>query len=313
MKLIKVNSILFSSFLIGLTLLTPSASAENENLLMDLHTQLQALGKEIDQLRGENEVLKHQLTTVKRRQKDAFLAIDDRLDEISVKPETTHAVVPAKPVVNTAAEAARKAKLLAIAKKEAELKALYNKRQQAIAKQKQWDANQKAIIARKQAELNTLKVGKTGAKKTPKAAPPVIKKTALAHTPNHAVQVRKAYYSAYGTFKKNKYQAIKEFDIFINKYPDNQYSEDAYFLIGDAYYAIKNYKEAINRYVYVLNKFKTGKKAPDAALKLAYSLYNLKDYELARETLTDVMKFFPNTNASKLAGKRLAEMKQAGH
>lgn len=322
-----------------------NASASN-NALLELHQRLQALGKEIDELRGENETLKHQLKTVKSQQKKGFIAVDGRIDELSKKqtvPAKIHTNAtptksPAKkPVVLTPqqraaiakkkAQAAQlRAKQAAIAKKRAELSKLEQEKLLAIKKQKQLAAAKQAAIARKKAELAALtKAKQNGADK--KAAPVVqkkpaqqppnkkntqSKKTASKAVPAH-IRERQAYHKAYGLLKGSKYAGIKAFKSFIEKYPKSRHSENAHYWLGEAYYGTKNYKEAVKQFVVVLNKFKSGSKASDAALKLGYSFYHLRDWELARRTFEDVVKFFPKTKAAGLADKRLRKMAQAGH
>jgi len=67
-------------------------------------------------------------------------------------------------------------------------------------------------------------------------------------------------------------------------------------------------------FVKVLQKHKYSDKAPDAAIKLGYSFYALKNWVYARRTFEDVLKYFPeNENAVDLAKKRLAKLDAAGH
>ena len=90
-------------------------------------------------------------------------------------------------------------------------------------------------------------------------------------------------------------------------------AENAHYWIGEAHYATKNYRGAIDSFVVVLNKYKSGRKAPDAAVKLGYSFYALKDWTLARRTFNDVLRYFPGSNAAKLAKSRLDRMQKEGH
>ncbi|HEC04797.1 MAG TPA: tol-pal system protein YbgF [Thiothrix sp.] len=138
-------------------------------------------------------------------------------------------------------------------------------------------------------------------------------------TPQKQVQkkstnVEKAEYNrAYQVLKGNRQQGINAFTAFLGKYPNSPLAENAHYWIGEAKYAKKDYKGAIDSFVVVLNKYKSGRKAPDAAVKLGYSFYALKDWALARRTFNDVLRYFPGSNASKLAQARLDRMQKEGH
>lgn len=56
----------------------------NSEALVKLSQRIDALQREIQQLRGENEQLTHELNTLKSRQREQFLAIDKRLETGSV-------------------------------------------------------------------------------------------------------------------------------------------------------------------------------------------------------------------------------------
>jgi tol-pal system protein YbgF len=90
-------------------------------------------------------------------------------------------------------------------------------------------------------------------------------------------------------------------------------AENAHYWIGEAWYSQRNYRQAIDSFIVVLNKYKKGRKAPDAAVKLGYSFYALKDWNMARRTFNDVLRYFPNSHAAQLAKARLDKMRSEGH
>ena len=77
-------------------------------------------------------------------------------------------------------------------------------------------------------------------------------------------------------------------------------------------YSQKNYKGAVDEFVKVLQNYRKSEKASDAAIKLGFSFYELKNWVYARRALEDVSRYFPNTNAAKLAKQRIAKMKADG-
>lgn len=121
------------------------------------------------------------------------------------------------------------------------------------------------------------------------------------------------YNQAYAILKRDRGAGIKAFERFLKKYPTHPLAENAHYWIGEAKYSKQDYRGAIDSFIVVLNKYKQGRKAPDAAVKLGYSFYAVKDYHLARRTFNDVLRYFPKSNAAKLAQKRLDQMKAEGH
>ncbi|KAG1707642.1 Peptidoglycan-associated lipoprotein [Nymphon striatum] len=104
---------------------------------------------------------------------------------------------------------------------------------------------------------------------------------------------------------------IKEKE-YIKMQPESPLTPNAQYWIGEIKYSHNNYKGAVEEFIKVLQKYKYSDKAPDAAIKLGYSFYALKNWAYARRTFEDVLKYFPeNANAVNLAKKRLAKMDAA--
>lgn len=240
--------------------------------IQELYQKVESLGREIDQLRGNNEKINHELELLKSNQKKGFIAIDDRIDKLQkqrsrvvVKPMVTPKVVP-----QTRPQPKPNVKPRPV----------------------------KPAVARPAVPTKPARVV------AGRVAPRVDSK---------ATMVKKAYNHAYDTLKSNRRQGINQFNLFLKKYPTSPLAENANYWIGEAKYALRDYKGAANSFVIVLNKYKSGRKAPDAAVKLGYSFYALKDWNLAKRTFQDVLRYFPKTNAAKLAQKRLQRMQHEGH
>ena len=75
-------------------------------------------------------------------------------------------------------------------------------------------------------------------------------------------------------------------------------------------FASRNYLGAIEEFVEVLEVHGKSVRAPDAAIKLGLSFYELKNWEYARRTLQDVLRTYPKTPAADLAELKLAKMTQ---
>ncbi len=256
-------------FIAGLLLSAFSSTlqaAPDESVIQDMAQRIDELGREINQLRGENERLNYELRQLRESQKKGFLAIDKRLGKVQ-QASPAVAVKPA-PVAATAKPA--------------------------------------NVPAQRE---NSKKVAQ------PVSARPVENKpssTRVAARPA-ANSEKAAYNHAYETLKGNRQAGVEAFTQFLKQYPKSSLAENAHYWIGEAHYAQKNYQGAIDSFVVVLNKYKSGRKAPDAAVKLGYSFYALKDWTLARRTFKDVLRYFPGSNAAKLAQARLDRMQKEGH
>ncbi len=248
-------------------------AAPDDSVIQDLLRRVNDLGREINELRGENERLSHELNKLKEQQRKGFLSIDERLEKYQQ---------PANTVANAHTNTAiKKAPVPA----------------------------QSAAAASK----STLSAGATPAKPVATKGNPVNSHTSAPQPRPAANSEKAAYNNAYETLKGNRKAGIEKFTQFLQKYPNSPLAENAHYWIGEAHYAQKNYSGAIDSFIVVLNKYKSGRKAPDAAVKLGYSFYALKDWTRARRTFNDVLRYFPGTNAAKLAQARLDRMRKEGH
>ena len=62
---------------------TPSFAEANTESIIQIFQRLETLEKKSRELHGENEVLKHQIDQLKKTQKQGFLNVDERIDELS--------------------------------------------------------------------------------------------------------------------------------------------------------------------------------------------------------------------------------------
>jgi tol-pal system protein YbgF len=118
------------------------------------------------------------------------------------------------------------------------------------------------------------------------------------------------YDAAYGLFKANKQQAsIVAFQDFLKKYPGSTQAPNAYFWMGVAYYALKDYKNAVNSYLTAANKYPDSPRAPNALLGAAICYQDINDNAAAKKTLQQLIKNYPDSEMVPRAKKRLAQLK----
>jgi tol-pal system protein YbgF len=80
----------------------------------------------------------------------------------------------------------------------------------------------------------------------------------------------------------------------------------AQYWIGNAYYALRDYKTAIAAQQKVLASWPDSAKAPDALLNIASCQAEMGEVKVARETLQSLLKKYPGTPAAEQAKQRLA-------
>ena len=119
---------------------------------------------------------------------------------------------------------------------------------------------------------------------------------------------------AFGLLKEGRYsKSITEFEVFIKKYPDSKFSDNAQYWLGEANYVSRNYKIALNEFQRLIAKFPDSTKISGARLKIGYTYFELKNWSAASESLQQVIKLYPNTTVAKKANDRLQRMKREGH
>jgi tol-pal system protein YbgF len=118
-----------------------------------------------------------------------------------------------------------------------------------------------------------------------------------------------AYQTAFGLLKDGQYdRAIAAFQKFLASFPSSQLADNAQYWLGEAYYVNRSFPEAQAAFQRVVDKYPQSRKRPDALLKIGYCQYELKQPDLARNTLTVVTTQFPDTPAAHLAQQRLEKM-----
>jgi tol-pal system protein YbgF len=90
-------------------------------------------------------------------------------------------------------------------------------------------------------------------------------------------------------------------------------ADNAQYWLGEANYVNKSFPEAQLAFQRVIDKYPQSRKRPDALLKIGYCQYELKEWDVAKETLSKVVAQFPDTQAGRLAQQRLDKMATEKH
>ena len=265
---------LLLSVLLTSFLLLPAQAQDNSEAVLELFQRIDALNNDIRTLRGENEQLQHEIGKLKQSQKEGFLNVDDRIDALS-----------------------------------AEIKAASKAANPSVTARPSTPPTQ----APTQQTPATQKPDTTEAPKAKLTGTAEVVSAPLLKARDATAEESQAYQQAYARLKQNPSAAIQSFNAFIIKYPESPLAANSQYWIGEIMYSQKNYKGAVDEFVKVLQNYKKSEKAPDAAIKLGFSFYELKNWVYARRALEDVARYFPNTRAASLAKQRIDKMKADGN
>ncbi len=253
-----------------------SGLVDNRAMLEMMQT-VDELASEISLLRGELEQQSHDITEIKKRQRELYLDIDRRLRDLESRavgqaPSSAPVEVPGlneatsetpavEPVDNAASTAS--------------------------------STTGSGLIA-------------------DSSTPTVSSQETVSSSTNSEEQA--AYQSAFDTLKEGRYKKAKaEFKRFLNKYPDSGFAGNSQYWLGEANYVTRNFEQGIIEFELVLSRYPSSSKVPDAMLKLGYTYYEKKQYNKAKIMLSELRKRYPKATASRLANKRLDRIRKEGH
>jgi len=117
------------------------------------------------------------------------------------------------------------------------------------------------------------------------------------------------YLKSFDQLKAGKYdEATAGFKAMLAKYPQGNYSDNAWYWTGESYYIKKDYPNALTSYRSLLEKFPASPKVPDALLKTGIIQQDQKKADQAKAAYNRVIKEFPNSSAAPQARTRLSQL-----
>ncbi len=115
-----------------------------------------------------------------------------------------------------------------------------------------------------------------------------------------------SYESALAALRKGDYvESARGFQSYLNDYPGGGLAPNAWYWLGESYYATQNYPIALESFDTLLGQFPDSPKAADALLKKGYCQIELGQAGTGRQTLNRVVNDFPGSDAARLAASRL--------
>lgn len=122
---------------------------------------------------------------------------------------------------------------------------------------------------------------------------------------------KRDYESALAIFRKGDFERAQVALVdFLTRYSANSgYRVPALFWLGNAQYALKDYKESITNFRSLIAAAPDHMRVPEALLAISNCQLEMKDSKAARKTLEDLLKSFPTSEAGVAAKERLARFK----
>lgn len=117
------------------------------------------------------------------------------------------------------------------------------------------------------------------------------------------------YDEAFILIRRGEYeQSIKGFTQFLENCPKHESAENAYYWIGESYYAMEKFTEAITQFDTLIAEFKSSSNLGRALYKLGRSQQELGKKSEARETFQKLIDDFPETLEASQARERLKDL-----
>ncbi len=241
--------------------------------LADLMTRIQRLQEDVQKLRGDLEVQGNDINGIKQRQRDLYLDIDRRLQQL----ETATANAKAAPATSQSPQAALPVP---------------------------------GVTPAPGAGAPMPAMGSTAAPTAVPAPATAMPTTPAANPDQEQAAYQKAFNLLKDGHYDD---AIAAFHDMLSTYPGGKLEDNAQYWIGEAHFAARRFREAATEFGKVINNYPQSPKVPDAMLKLGFSYYELADWSKARDTLEQLKGRYPQSTAAQLADRRLQKMKAEGH
>ncbi len=137
--------------------------------------------------------------------------------------------------------------------------------------------------------------------------------TVTASDSNQNGDAKAKYQVAFNELKAGRFnESARLFENFIQSFPNDDLTDNAYYWLGESYYVSRNYPLALAAFQKLEELFPLSSKRADSLLKIGYTYHELEDYAQAEASLNKVIEVFPNQPVARLAEKRLSLLRREG-
>ena len=239
--------------------------------LLKLFEEVESLGADVRELRGQLEVQSHTIDQLQDRLRERYLDVDRRLQRVESAPQPQAAgarqpAVPAPAAPGAPETAAQPTPAPAVP---------------------QPTAQPSAIAAAEQAPA------------------------ALSEPPSvDPFEEQQAYTNAFNLLKSGRYEdAAAAFRQFIAAYPAGSYAGNAQYWLGETHYVTRKFDLAMQEFQRLVSNYPVSTKLPGALLKIGYIHDELGNKAEAERVLNDLRVRYQDSAAAKLALKKLQEIR----
>lgn len=269
--------------LVAAGLLSAAPMAAHAEDTMRMVYQMQDLLEEVRELRGMVEAQQREIENLRRRQRDQYLDLDERLQQLGrsgvAAADPVDDVAPIDPVPEQVPEQTH----------------------DEAPEEAPRVADAPEVRAPIDAEMEI----------TPLPGAPAVAPRDLG-TPTEEEQA--AYDRAFRALRETRYaDAAEGFSDFLDEYPDSAYAPNALYWLAETYYVTRDFETALSFFSQLLDQYPASNKEGDALLKIGFSHYELREWSEARAALEQVRSQHPGTTLARLAETRLRDMRLAGH
>lgn len=273
---------------------------QNQGLL-DMLQQIQKLQKDVTDMRGQLEVYNHELENLKEKQRKLYNDVDSRLQQLSKQEQGTS-------IAESAESTETETPPLQIITPSEDVTPAGDKADSSLTVENVPD-EQVTVKETQPGSENTATETETGASDESSLATVTEEEPAGENNP---VEIQAHYQDAFRLLKQADYdQAITAFDKFLSKYPDSQYSDNAQYWMGEAYYVTRRFDAAITEYMKLISNYPQSQRVPNSLLKIGYSYFELGKPDEAKKVLQELIDKYPGTSAAADAQEHLEKLSTA--
>jgi len=120
---------------------------------------------------------------------------------------------------------------------------------------------------------------------------------------------KNSYTAAYLALKSGRYdKATQGFQHLLKKFPKGEYADQAWYWLGESYYAQHNIKQTIHAFETVAKHYPKSAKHAAALLKLGLAYQDAARVKNAKDTLQRLIREHPDSAAAEQARRQLQNM-----